>query len=216
MGIDARILLRLQCTASQADLIEWSAGLCTAIGANKFFFKPELGETAIRLSKDWSDEGQQDGKVYHQDGPSIHAGQGETLLEVSLWSRYYGPGYERGDILSICAIAEWVEVNIPHCQVWYGGDSSGVLVAPFGKAERQEMKQHLYSSKGRDYFKGFGTISANRNPYPAMLPCKICPKDNLLPRSGWGQNYAVYHCAPCGRTFTTHDNGQTWETSREQ
>ena len=57
---------------------------------------------------------------------------------VTLQARVYRWGFdERGDILTYCAVAEWLETHIPDAEVWYGGDSSSVLAAPFGETERR-------------------------------------------------------------------------------
>jgi hypothetical protein len=49
--------------------------------------------------------------------------RGEGILSVSNWQRYYGPGYERGDLWSILKAIYLIrgEVNGP---VWYGGDTT--------------------------------------------------------------------------------------------
>lgn len=151
------------------------------------------------------------GLAYTQDGPDIYAEPGEYLLEVALWTRYYGPGYERGDILTICAVAEWIEANMQPCEVWYGGDSSGVCVEPFGAAAREALRKHLYSRQGRDYFK-----HGERSGFPTPAPCGLCvPGENRLNRHGWGKDYVAVNCAGCGKSFESSDNGKTWVAKKE-
>lgn len=169
---------------------------------------PEPLRRAIDLTcRRYPEEGLEPGKVYTQDGDDVLAAEGEWLLEVSLWTRYYGVGYERGDLMTICATAEWIEQNIVPCEVWYGGDSSGVCITPFGPDERESLKEHFYSLNGRDYFKHFGR-DAN---IPQPKPCGLCiPNEPRFNQYGFGQNYAAVSCGGCGKNFETRDNGVTW------
>jgi hypothetical protein len=174
---------------------------------------PEELRRAIRLSRDYSDddggEPVGDGKAYFQDGDTIFAADGEWFLEVSLWTRYYGVGYERGDLMTICAVAEWVEANIPTAVVYYGGDSSGVEAEPFNAAAREKLKQHFYSQNGRDYFDHdwFG-----KGPAPRPAPCGLCiPGEPRFNQHGSGPSFIAVNCAGCGKSFESRDNGATWE-----
>jgi hypothetical protein len=146
------------------------------------------------------------GLCWTQDGPPVYAKPGETLLEVSVWTRYYGEGYERGDILTLCAIAEWAEVNMQPCEVWYGGDSSGVCVARFDNARRSGLRAHLYGTAGRDYFK-YDSDKARKHP----KPCGLCiPDEPRFNQFGHGANYCAVSCSGCGKSFETRDGGATW------
>lgn len=153
------------------------------------------------------------GRVYFEDSyEPVLAAPGEWLLQVSVFTRYYGEGYERGDILFLCAVAEWVEANIPNCEVWYGGDSSGVCIEPFGEKRRAELRKHLYSSSGRDYFKHSGPDGSRLCP----KPCSLCvPGENRFQQFGFGSNYCAVSCGGCGKNFETRDNGVTWITPQE-
>ncbi len=167
---------------------------------------PKERRMAIDLTPDYEEQGR-DGKVYEQDGDDVLAANDEWMLSVSVWTRYYGIGYERGDLLTICAIAEWCEANIPDCTVFYGGDSSGVCAEPFDESERLKLRKHLYSQKGRDYF-NYGIESNVQKMPPA---CSLCP--DAKPRfnqHGFGGNYAAISCAGCGASFETRDNCKTW------
>jgi hypothetical protein len=154
------------------------------------------------------------GSEYREDSDRpIRAERNECLLELSLFGRYYGPGYERGDILTYCAIAEWLEVNIPGCEVWYGGDSSGVLAELFDDKKRAELRRHLYSEQGRDYYKSWG----NRTEYGTPPACSLCPGGEYRgERFGTGQGYASFHCAGCGKSMQTRDRGCTWTEEKER
>ena len=151
------------------------------------------------------------GKCWIQDGDPIFAVKNEWFLEVNLWTRYYGVGYERGDLMTICAVAEWCELNIPNCEVWYGGDSSGVLAAPFPEFERTKLKKHSYSQHGRDYYdQGMFGKFARESDKAHPEPCGLCIGAGSFSQYGSGSQWSAVHCASCGKSFETRDQGQTW------
>lgn len=213
MGIDAKMLLILP-TKPTADQIKlWSWDLCAAIGADHFFFNKDKGETAIELtgSRYRSNNDWEPGTVYEQDGAPINASPGNCLLEVHLWSRYYAVGYERGNILIICAVAEWCEANIPGVEVWYGGDSSGCIAALFPAKAREALRHHLYSSKGREYFDSWNSARFGTEVPPK---CGNCVSGRGPARYGTGAAYAAFACGGCGDHIISTDNGATWERSK--
>lgn len=219
MGIDAKILLRISGPAPSEDQIKlWSWDLCNVIGADKFFINREEGQTAIQLSEQRYRDANSPapGTIMYQDGPDIIAKDGEVFLEVFLWTRYYGIGYERGDLNTICNVAEWCERNIPNCEVWYGGDSSGVELEPFPKDARDALRAHLLSPQGRDYF----NYSLNRTEPAHLIPdrstCKLCVPDRAPRKYGYGQEYAAYFCPGCSYRFITKDGGKTWTHEKDE
>ncbi len=151
------------------------------------------------------------GRCYTQDADTIFAKPGEWFLTVSLWSRYYGIGYERGDLMTLCAVAEWCEVNIPGCSVWYGGDSSGIEAAPWPEKERLKLRKHLYSEQGRDYFRHSGPLGSSTHP----SPCGLCVDGGDFQQYGSGGNFIAVHCASCGKSFESRDGAQTWTEAKE-
>lgn len=157
-------------------------------------------------------EYRQPGKCWTQDGDPIFAGPDEWFLEVHVWTRYYGVGYERGDLLTLCAIAEWCEVNIQSCVVWYGGDSSGVCAEPWPDEKRRELRRHLYSEQGRAYF-NYSSRSGDQPKHPA--PCSLCIDDGHFEQYGSGSNYIGVHCASCGKSFESRDGGASWGEKKE-
>lgn len=219
MGIDARMLLRVRGNPTDDELKLWGYSLCSTIGAEHFFIDPKDGRGAIERADADSYSGLKGaGKVYEQDGPDIEAEPGETLLKVNLWSRYYGVGYERGDILTICGVAEWCEANIPGRAVWYGGDSSGVLAEPFPAPKRDALRAHFYSERGRDYFHGVsaGVWGRNGAEGPPVSDCRLCPAGAAPQKFGGGGpgDWRLFDCSGCGRCFE-HRNCQ-WTTHRDR
>jgi len=213
MGIDAEMFSRYRGSKPTAEQLKrWSWDLCRAIGAQHFFLDTEKGRAAVALSRVYEDNGEhgpRDGTEWHQDGDPIIAEPGEWFVEVSLFTRYYGKGYERGNWQVIVHVAEWLEINVG--PVWYGGDSSGICAAPFGAAERAELVRHALSKNGRDYFAGF-----ERNAFKTPPPCSLCVKDRGHTRHGFGQGYIATHCAGCGRSFASNDGGETWEVEKSE
>lgn len=193
---------------------EESRALGDRIRADIGEYKVEQLRMAIELTNTRyrEDDEPPPGATYSDDGPrELRAAPDEVLLQLNLWGRYYGPGYERGDILTYCAIAEWLEQNIHGCEVWYGGDSGGVELKRFDAEYREELRKHLYSEEGRDYFNyGFG--AANCRP----KACGLCPGGKYLgSQYGSGCNYAAFNCAGCGKSVESRDNGKTWTEKKE-
>ena len=173
---------------------------------------PEELRRAIDFARNYEeDDATRDGLVYSQDGPPVRAKDGEWLLEVSVWTRYYGVGYERGDILFLCSVAEWVEANMQPCEVWYGGDSSGVLLERFNDAARTKLRRHLYGESGRNYF-NYGM----RSNFGVPTQCGLCVKgENRFQQYGAGGTYSAVSCGGCGKNFETRDSGKTWAIAEE-
>ena len=63
---------------------------------------------------------------------------------VHLFGRYYGKGYENGDVWGYVGIAEWLEFRLPGVEVWYGSDADEYLKA-FSKACREELVKHFFT-----------------------------------------------------------------------
>jgi hypothetical protein len=147
--------------------------------------------------------------VYHQDGPTLTPEQGEQFIEVHLWGRYYGPGYERGDWPTIDAICRWFEHRLPGCEVWYGGDSSGVEAEWMSDIVREEMWEH-FATHGHDPY------VLNRQGHLQTADDRICGFcRRLMEHYGFGKNYEAWRCNGCGLDEETRDGGTTW-TPREK
>jgi hypothetical protein len=207
MGIDARIYVRTtrQFTDAEIKRLSYEAGL--AFGSDKFM-RSEGSKNKETGEVYW--------KPYHnieridrieQDGPDVEPAPGETFLEAHVYTRYYGPGYERGDLPFLLALAEWLERKIPGGSVLYGGDSSGVCAEPFGAAERKAMLDHLASPEGRAYF-------TNDNPFMTDTPrrptCDLCDVPMSQFSYGPGKKAGTFACHGCGKKLRTEDGGETF------
>lgn len=210
MGIDARIIFSVPYKPSKEQISLWGLSICAALGAKNFMINRKSPRRAIEFTEDYNEQGR-DGKVYFQDGDEKVARPSEWFLNVSVWTRFYGVGYERGDVLFICAIASWLEQNIPSCTVFYGGDSSGVLAEPFNKAARETLLTHFYSQNGRNYFRDRSSFPNETWATPDTKDhCKLCTEGEYIHRYGFGGGYSAVSCAACGVQLETRDGGKTW------
>jgi hypothetical protein len=182
---------------------------------------PELRRRAMELSGEtdvaYEEEGELEGEVgryYAQDGPTLRADPGEWFLRLSIMGSYYGVGYERGDLLAYCAMAEWIEASIPNSEVWYGGDSSGVLAERFDESARAALRSHLYGARGRDYFREMSFTPPGTFPTPK--PCSLCiPDEPRFLQHGAGPSYIGVNCGGCGKFFESRDNGKSWQVEEQ-
>lgn len=110
--------------------------------------------------------------------------------EVNIASRYYGPGYERGNLPLILAVSRWLRDRIPGCIVWYGGDESVSELTP-------EREQLLW-----DHF-----VTVGHKPYMSTEPGDEGPIccGHYMTRFGWGGGYAAWRCPGCGMKESHHD-----------
>jgi hypothetical protein len=147
---------------------------------------------------------------YEQDGPTIKPGPGEYFYEVHLWGRYYGKGYERGDLPSILAVDQWLGLRVPGCRVYYGGDSGGVLAKELTLTYRAELWGHFCKCGHEPY-------RTNWQCYDIMDSRPVCPLCKIeMRRFGGGNTYAAYECRGCGHSIETHDSGKTWSRHKNK
>src|SRR5687768_4454456 len=102
MGVDAQMLVRTRTTRSAAEVRRLSVDLAEAFGHGEFW-----------IWEDFENENGTKGRhaleivpVYTQDGDDIVPEKGEQFIEVHIATRYYGKGYERGDLPLIIAVAQ--------------------------------------------------------------------------------------------------------------
>jgi hypothetical protein len=72
-------------------------------------------------------------------------------IQLSTMSRFYGPGYERGDWPGIYSAIRVMRAAFPHCRVFYGGDTDDW--APEATDDYlAAIWDHFLSPAGRDYY----------------------------------------------------------------
>lgn len=197
MGIDAEMFVRTREALTPRDLRNLSVDAVEAFGTKPFFLMPEADLTGDGDENEWWEPGDPPGRHvlrrirwWVQDGADIHPEPGEQFIKVSLFSRYYGEGYERGPIHDHIAIARWLEHRIPGGAVWYGGDSSGICAEPFGPAERERVWAHFCTVGHRPYYRSWDPNDGADAPV-----CGFCgPR---LVANGGGRDVTFYYCRGC-------------------
>lgn len=199
MGVDAEMFVRTKVKITEEQVRTLAYRMGEAFGHdNLWIFKnPDHGESRHCM---------QIVPEYTQDGPTIQPGKGETFIQVYPCSRYYGEGYERGNLPLLIMIAEWLEANIPGGEVWYGGDSSGVEAKKFDKKAREKLFKFFAKGGHRNYT----TFFDKKADGPLCNMCFV-----RMDQYGFGQNYASYYCAGCGENTMTRDGGKTFEAKNE-
>lgn len=195
MGIDAEMYLKTRREVTQAEIkaVSWELG--QHFGPEHFWIGPPNveaglpGHYAVEVVES-----------YDQDGPTIYPEPGETFVRVNLWTRYYGPDYERGNAVLILAVAKYLEGRLAPCSVHYGGDSSGVCAEPFDAEARERLWQHFAKHGHWPYQSYFGKHA----PPPPV--CDFC--DHEMVNYGGGPDASYYYCQGCGRNTHISASGQ--------
>lgn len=201
MGVDAQMLVKTRRALSENAVHALALDLAEAFGPEKFY-----------LNREADDYG--DGSHYpahhalsivdkfEQDGDTIFPSPGEQFIEVHTWHRYYGVGYERGDLPTYIGIAEWLERRIPGCAVFYGGDSSGICAEPFDAASRAALMDHFAKVGHKPYRGGWD----RERDGPLCDFCRI-----QMQRCGWGPEWAAWSCAGCGDKWERRGEGPAYK-----
>lgn len=127
----------------------------------------------------------------------------EHTLEVHLSCRYYGMSYERGPLLDILRVADWVHLAIPDALIYYGGDheeSIPILDEP----RRNVLLRHFFEVENAPYY----LPSIEQDDGVIMPDCPLCKAP--IWRHGWGRGYAKGSCNTCAWSTETRDGGGTW------
>jgi len=186
MGIDARMFVRTSKPVTDEEIRDLAYRLVEGIGPKHFFLDREGRYGVPRHALSRLTE-------FDQDGPTLYPGRGETFIGVHLAGRYYGPGYERGDLPVILVVATWLEAAVPGAEMWYGGDSSGATAAPFGPTERAALFEHFVHVGHRPYDQGFGLFCGDGSPPPI---CEFCARPMFDFGGGGGRTF--FSCGGCG------------------
>ncbi len=197
MGVDAEMFVQVKPPLSDREVERVAFELGSAFGHRQFFIDRtgkygEGGQHAV-----------QPVDVFTQDRPNIKPKRGEQFLQVHLWTRYYGIGYERGDLPLILSIAQWFDLRLPGCEVWYGGDSSGILAVHLDAVERASLWAHFVKHARRPYLDRFGQGLGGTSRH-----CTFC--DEPMMQYGFGAKYEAFSCAGCGFQEETRDSGLSW------
>lgn len=185
MGIDARMLLKVKGDYTERQTLELARQAFECFGKDTLWVdewnSQDRKHCILKIDK------------YEQDGETLYPKDNESFLEVRLWGRYYGKGYERGDLLSYIMLAEYLEIKIPNVEVWYGGDSSGIEAYLFDKTTRNDLFSY-FCDNGHSLYEDY---------FDREKDGEICPLCNIqMTRYGWGVNYKAWYCKGCGDSIT--------------
>lgn len=196
MGIDAEVFVRTKKPLSPERVRELSWMLGCTVGAKKFFIHPEDDRHCLTIIEPCDDPDEPEemrGKVFKtQDGPTIVAEPGEQFIEAHLWSRYYGPRYERGDWPTIKAVIEFLRRHVPDGAVWYGGDSSGVLAEEMTDERIAQIHGHYLDHGHQPYQSFFGRGEQ-------VHTCDFCKQPAA--NHGGGGDVDFFLCHGCGQKW---------------
>ncbi len=210
MGIDAEMFVRRMGAFQDDEVRRIRLLLAGAFGADSFWIHKKDGVSG-EAPLDYSDENGHRHcceriPEYQQNGPTIEPEPGEHFLRVYLAQRYYGEGYERGDLPKILSVAAFLQ-DVTGGRVWYGGDSSGVLARELDDAYRKELWAHFVAVGGNEPYHGrdFGGEGV---PRPHCSFCGGAPMRFF--GTGHSGRRAIAECRGCGAEVETLDKGATW------
>lgn len=189
MGVDAQILLKFNYDPTDQQLRELQYNLMHRFGKGMFIstdYKTKENKMfLIRCNE------------FYQDGDTITPKENETLVEVMLWGRYYGEGYERGDGLKISAMLLYLSQQ-PNIEVWYGGDSSGITAQQYDQNRALNLLNYFLINGNFPYDQYFTRDEENSAPL-----CSYCQIP--MNRFGFGQSYAAFNCLGCNEQKIARD-----------
>lgn len=193
MGVDAVmcVVSREKFSDDEICALSWQIG--AAFGTEAFYFTyPQASAPRMALQVVEEEFGGWD------SDQRLVAPAGGMLLRVNLTDRYWGPGYERGNLPQLLAIAKWLEVKTGG-DVWYGGDSSGAAGEKLDAEKREALWKH-FLEKGNPYFQR----EASFNDAPAP-PCPLCR--HAASNCGGGRGKDFWICCGCGWRAITSTAG---------
>lgn len=189
MGVDAEMMVTTTAELTDREVLRLAYETGAAFGPGRFWIMD--GTHAVT----------RDDRAYYALDPTPAAGS--TRLAVNLSTRYYGEGYERGDLPLILSVARWMRSKLPDCTVYYDGDTGDTLRA-LTSAREDQLWAHFVEHQGLPYRSYMGS-SDDGIPTPR---CGRCDEDML--RSGFGGGFGSYYCPGCGHRLETRDGGRSF------
>ena len=206
MGVDAIMFFQIKEKPTKTQLKHWSYALGQRFGKDRFWIFRKENRHILSLIDPSGDCYQERDEVVSYYGVPYT----EYMVNVNLASRYYGPGYERGDFPTIYLVWKWIKFNIPGVVVYYGGDSD----SEFEEATEISMNGMLeyFLKEGNDpYRRGWQVLVQDDLPTP---PCDFCEMPMI--RHSWGEGTGKWDCPGCGFEMYTTDYGTTYHVVKEK
>ncbi len=198
MGVDAEMAFTATEELDEARIRNMQFHLLHRVGKEFFFrYNHDTGEASkffIHRAKE-----------FQLDSDDVI--RGEFLYRLGLYTRYYGPDYERGDALKLCAVMLWLNAQPDVRAVYYGGDSSGGTPEKFDNEKVLSLLGHFTCHGRLPYLHYF-----DRNERTPKCPHCWEPMWHY----GSGNNYWAFQCLGC-EFVILNENGITTEyETREQ
>lgn len=213
MGVDAEMFVRVKREVSDGEVRSLRLKLGDAFGADKFWiWRNGQGPAPVDATSDGGSSRHSVERVkrFTQDGDDIEPDRGETFLRVYPASRYYGIGYERGDLPFLLMLARFLR-EVTGGEVWYGGDSSGACAQVLDDAYERELWAHFVANGHRPYLDG---MEWGGDGIPTAY-CNLCSSPMRRYGAGSSGMYAPFCCYGCGADVETRDGGKTWVSRKE-
>lgn len=203
MGIDAKMLVKTKENVTPEQVLKIAYRMASTFGAERFWIRRDTSpmEHCLTIINE-----------YWQDGDSVFPEEGEVLIEPHFFTRYYGVGYERGDIMFLIGVAEFLETHIPGGIIYYGGDSSGVCATPFDKTERERIWRH-FLERGHFPYVNEGWFNDGEIEPPT---CDLCLEPMVRYRFGNHGQIAGFLCTGCNYRLNSEDGGKTYHEEQNQ
>lgn len=233
MGVDAEMFVKWRGQPLTEREVRALAGRMTAVmGVNPFYTKfpsdsEPKGRHALSLApteKEWLEECARDyglaaypdpvatnRQVITQDGEPIFSQPGEQFIKVHFMGRYYGPGYERGDWNVYRGVYKFLTLNLAGCEVWYGGDSSGVTHYRLLDSVVDHLDRLFYIAGHDNYVGAFSSIFSLGVPQPVCTFCGDAP----MHECGGGRGMTFYRCSGCGYEICA-DTEKWWDLAPDR
>jgi hypothetical protein len=196
VGVDARIIVALDAPISDEDILVAAVKLATVFGPGNFRIweadKFADGEPARHALSRLTDPG------------SI--GSVDRAIECHLHSSYYGPGYERGNILTILGVCEWLErwaASRGGGQVYYGGDDCEPDL--YSPELREALWAHVMSDESRAFY--------TKRRTDGTFLCPTCAVHPFNTKNRPDHEY--YTCAGCDQHWILYADGRRVLRSRK-
>jgi hypothetical protein len=186
MGIDINMFVRTKEPVTETEVRKAAIDMCAVFGVDRFWLDRKNGRHALAVVPE-----------VEQDGPTIRRKKGETFILVYTFGRYWGEGYERGDLAFVIAVSMWLETRFPSSEVWYGGHSSGICAELLDAHARKKLVAHAASKNGADYHRPHPNPFLSEQQQDPPQYCEFCAGEQMTP-CRWGGGGTGYVCQGCG------------------
>jgi len=192
MGLDATIYVYSPKILTEREITRLSYEICECYGHGEFMVNnpteqkkrptwPAHHAFTTLESQDWGDWDFLSDEIKK----NLTHGVG-TMLTLHYFGRYYGVGYERGDLPKILSVLNWVRLRIHNSTVFYGGDGD---CAEFTEDEGHELFNHFVFKGHRPYLEGWAH-EGGESP-----ECPMCKEQ--MGEYGWGPDETRFQCFGC-------------------